>query len=407
MEVSEKALVFEKKITATAFEIYQAFTNATKLRHWLCQVSSVDANEDGRIYLAWDNGYYTAGHFLILNPNEKVVFTWFGKDEPHASVITVEITPSAEKHLMKLTHSGMQTSPEWERNLQDIEKGWLLSLDNLVSMLETGIDLRISQRPLLGIFPAVYTRSGEDDPFPLQQGIRIIDVVEGLCAEKGGLKPGDILVDFEGMPTTTWNSLTDAIMQFKAGDPVKVTFYRGADKLSKVVTLSQQAMPDVPDTPAKLAEMLSKKQTEVCDQLMAYLRIISDDEASFKPAGEEWSIKEIIAHFIHNERDQQLWIHNLVQNSEPLAEGEPENLIARVRATVELYPSLPQLLELLRASLKETSTFIANLPLEVVGDKSVFWHLAFVSLESPLHIHSHFDQIAKNLRQARAKNSLQ
>ncbi len=401
MEAHDKSLVFEHEINASAADIFKAFTNSAHLKHWLCQIASVDGSIDGRVYIAWENSYYTAGHFVEFIPDEKVVFTWNGKGEPNPTEVTIQIIPSGDKQLMRLTHSGMSESPEWERNWKEIEKGWLIALPNLVSMLETGIDLRISQRPLLGIYPELYIRKNDDDPFPLKFGIRVVDIVEGLLAGIGGLQVGDILIKLENKPITNYNTLVDSIMGYKAGDEVEVTFYRDAQKLIRKIRLSAMALPEIYDSPQKLADSLSTNQSKICDEMMAMLRGITDSEASFRPAIDEWSIKEIIAHLIHSERDQQLWIHNMVQGIEPQYDDEPHNLMARVQATVALYPSLPQLLELLRASLKETSGLIANLPQDVTSNKSVFWNLSFVCMEYGLHFRSHSDQIENNLKLVR------
>lgn len=405
MEDPKHSVSVEKLILASPHQIFQAFTKSTKLRHWLCQVASLEANENGRIYLAWDNGYYAAGYFLTLIPNHKLAFTWHGRNEPQPTLVTVTITLAGEKCFVHLEHSGMLMTEEWATANTEIEKGWQIAFENLVSFLETGIDLRISQRPLLGIFPAVYTHTDENDPVPVKQGIKITDVVEGYSAVKGGLKAGDILVDIEGMPVTDWNNLTVAITHFKAGDRINVSFYRGAEKHTRPIVLSQQTMPDVPETPQQLAEMLVANQKTTCDQLMAYIENIKDDEAAFKLDQDAWSTKEVVAHLIHSERDHQLWIHNLVQNAEPIIEEDTQNLMARVKATVALYPSLQELLDVLRACLKETTEFIANLPLEVVEDKSAFWYLAYVSMQYPLHIRAHFEQITNNLKLARDSQS--
>lgn len=402
MDDNQKSLVFEREIHAPASDIIKAFTNGANLRHWLCQIASVDGCVNGRIYIAWENSYYAAGHFLTIIPDEKVVFTWNGKGEPNPTEVTVQIIPNGEKHVMRLTHAGMTTGPEWERGLKEIEKVWLIALPNLISMLESGIDLRISQRPLLGIYPEPYKRKGDTDPFPLKFGVRIIDIVQGFAAGEGGLQSGDILVSVENMPITSYNSLLDNIMNFKAGDEVEVTFYRGAEKLSRKITLSARDLPKILNSPQELSESLSNRNAKICDEMMASIRLISDEEASFRPEENEWSIKEIIAHLIHVERDKQLWIHNMVQSIEPQYDSEPDNLMARVRATVALYPSLPQLLELLRATLKETVGLIANLPIEVTQNKSIFWQLSFACMEYGLHFRSHFDQINNNIKQARA-----
>jgi hypothetical protein len=220
-------------------------------------------------------------------------------------------------------------------------------------------------------------------------------------AGKCGLQAGDILVSLENQPISSYSSLLETIMHFRAGDNVEVSFYRGSQKFNRTITLSAMTLPQVPESPQQLAEVLSKNQNKYCDEMMSLLRAISDKEASFKPGENEWSIKEIIAHLVHSERDQQLWIQNTVQSTEPQYDNDPDNLMARVQATVKLYPTLPQLLELLRASLKETVTLIAHLPEDLIKNKDVFWRLTYVCTEYGIHLRSHAEQIENNLKLAR------
>lgn len=403
METEQRSITFEESISAPVSDIFLAFTNATKFKYWLCQMAVVNAVENGRLYLAWENGYYAVGSYISVVPNEKIVISWQGKSEPYPTSVTIEIVPGSTKNILRLTHSGFSNAQVWEKHITEIDKGWRISLPNLVSILETGIDLRISQRPLIGIYPELYTRQGEADPFPLQVGMKIIDVIEGYSAGNAGLKKGDILVDIEGTPITSWASIPATLTQYKAGDLIQITFYRGAKRIVTKATLSSQQIPLLPTSIKHFADDTSHKFNEVFDLLMQHIRAISDNEASHKISLDEWSIKEIIAHLIHSERDNQLWIHSMVQNCELIIDREPENLLARVQATVSLYPNLTQLLEVFHSSLKETVALLANLPQEVINDKSTMWRLAMAITQTPLHIRSHFDQIEDNLENARKK----
>ena len=400
MENKPVTISLEKRINAPAEQIYASFTNATRLRRWLCHSATLVAEEEGRLYLAWDNGYYAAGYYLSLIPNQKIVFTWRGKNEPDQTLVTITIFADGEENIVRLDHSGLKDTPEWETNYTEIKDGWAMSLENLASVLETGIDLRISKRPMLGIFPAEYEDENSDQ-IPVKSAIKINDVVECLAAEKCGLQAGDILVKFAEFPITDWPSLTNAISQFKAGDEVKIEYYRDGILEHCNVKLSPQLLPTLPESPKALAEELKANQTKVLDQMMLHLRNISDEEASFKPEGNEWSIKEIVAHLIHTEQELQNWINQLIHSQEPIFDDEIGNHHAWVKATVSLYPSLHQLIEMLRSSLEVTSAFISFLPEEIKHDKAAFWYLGYHIIQFPMHMRSHIEQIKKNLELAR------
>ncbi len=74
-------------------QVYRAFTNATVLREWFCDVATVSPNAGGRIYMAWDDGYYTSGSYLVLKEFKAVAFTWFGRGEPRETRVSVRIKP--------------------------------------------------------------------------------------------------------------------------------------------------------------------------------------------------------------------------------------------------------------------------------------------------------------------------
>ena len=309
MENKPISITIEKKINASVEQIFTSFTNATRLRYWLCHSATLVAEKDGRIYLAWDNGYYAAGYYIELIPNQKIAFTWRGKNEPDQTLVNVTITADDDKNLIRLEHTGLRETVEWENNYDEIKNGWIMSLDNLGSVLETGIDLRISKRPLLGIFPAPY-EDEDGSKIPVKSAIKINDVVEGLSADICGLQTGDILVKIAEYPITDWSSLTNAISQFKADDQVRIEYYRAGKLASCEVKLSPQILPKCPESPKALADELKVNQTKVLEQMMLHLRNITDEEASFKPEVNEWSIKEILAHLVHTEQELQNWVNN-------------------------------------------------------------------------------------------------
>ena len=151
----ENVLRFEKIIYAPEDLIYRAFTSASALREWLCDISTTVIEEGGWIYLGWHHGYFASGHFTKLNPNQSVSFTWIGKEEPGWTNVSVSIKQLENdgQFLVTLVHEDIGTGVLWEKARQEITKGWQLGLDNLKSTLETVQDLRITDRPLIGIYP--------------------------------------------------------------------------------------------------------------------------------------------------------------------------------------------------------------------------------------------------------------
>jgi len=142
-----------KLVRASVSAAYHAFTNATALREWLCDVATVVPRPNGRIYLWWNGDFYSSGHFFEAEPDKKVRFRWFSNIDPGPSEITVSFETQGEETLVTMTHN-VPEGEDWAKRAEGFRAEWQQSLDNLASVLETGKDLRIVNRPMLGIVPA-------------------------------------------------------------------------------------------------------------------------------------------------------------------------------------------------------------------------------------------------------------
>jgi S1-C subfamily serine protease len=69
------------------------------------------------------------------------------------------------------------------------------------------------------------------------KGVRFADVREGSPAAKGGLKGGDILIEFDGKEIGNLYDFTYALRSKKAGDTVKVKVLRGGEPVEADVNL--------------------------------------------------------------------------------------------------------------------------------------------------------------------------
>ena len=63
--MSSQTLSFKQLVKTSPENAYRAFTNATDLRRWLCNVATVVPRPGGRLYMWWNSGYYTSGEFKI------------------------------------------------------------------------------------------------------------------------------------------------------------------------------------------------------------------------------------------------------------------------------------------------------------------------------------------------------
>jgi hypothetical protein len=131
------------------------------------------------------------------------------------------------------------------------------------------------------------------------------------------------------------------------------------------------------------------------------LQGVSEQEASFRPAPGEWTIKEIIAHLLHGERDIQSNIQDIVFSQERVSDGFSNNLDARVRATAAAYDSLEGLIDAYKRSQAETVILLRELPEEFAAMKSSFWRLGFQLLQFNSHTREHEGQISLTAAAAR------
>jgi hypothetical protein len=150
-------------------------------------------------------------------------------------------------------------------------------------------------------------------------------------------------------------------------------------------------------TPAALAAAVAKNYAASYDQLAGVLEGVADEAASRRPRPEEWNAKEVIAHLIHNERDSQLWINELVFSQERVSDSFSGNLQARVQATASVYGSVAALLEDLRRSQAETVALIAALPDSFAANKGSFWRMGYQLIEFGTHTREHAAQIHENI----------
>lgn len=396
------SLKFKQYIKASPKLIYQAFTNSSRLREWMSDGATTEVKPGGRFFLWWNSGYYTTGEFTELNPEEHLAFTWRGRGEPGSTQVSVQITPAEEGAQLTLEHSGLGSGSEWDTVRPEFQKGWQDGLENLVSCLETGADLRITRRPMMGIglndFNAeIATRLG----VPVSEGIRLDNLVDGMGAQAAGLQKDDVLVELAGHPLTDYNSLFIAISGRKAGDVLNLVFYRGPQKHSVEMTLSARPIPEVPATFEELADLIRKSYAENITLLENTLRGVNDAEASFVPTPGEWSAMHTLAHLLQSEVGWQNQIGEMVGGHEGFYDDYGGNLLARVEATTLVYPTLAEMVAAYKLATQETIFLIERLPEEFLARKATYWRMATGAQQSSFHIQPHISQIAAAVEAAR------
>ena len=388
-------LTFKQTIHASPTEVSRMFTHSTALRDWFCDWAIADARKDGLFHLRWNSGHYVSGQYLTFEPGKKLVFTWDGKGELQATRVTVTFAEKGEGTVVTLSHQGVGAGAKWASTRHGIEEGWPSGLENLKSVMETGIDLRVARRPRLGIFIGGFNPEiAKGLSVPAKDGIRLEGTAEGSGARASGLQKDDVIVKFAGKNVNP-GSLGNVVQNYKAGDKVPVVYYRGGQKNTTELELSKFPMPDVPATAVELAEAMRKNYVALDGEWEQIVAGLSEAEAEHKE-GKEWSAKELIAHFIAGERDYQSWIANMLRDNESndYLEFRP-NVDERLAAIVARFKTVRGLLDERRAAEAETVALLAALPDSFLKRKHLYRRVATWALEViPGHLRNeHGEQI--------------
>jgi uncharacterized protein YndB with AHSA1/START domain len=400
-----KTLKFKRTIKAPPPEVYRALTRSSALRQWFSDAAQLEARKGGRVYFGWNDGYGAMGEVTAVEPDKKIALTWLGKDEPESTQvqITLRPTPSNGGTVVSVAHAGFGAGKKWADTVKGLETGWQASLENLQSVIETGEDLRIVRRPMLGIsdLEELNAERAARLGVPVRDGVRIGGLVEGMGAQAAGLQKDDVIVSLGGKKVNAFPALVNALQAHHAGDQVPVIFYRGGEKRTLTMTLSRRPVPAMPPTPAAFAEALRAQYAESDARLAPCFEGVSEAEAAHRPAPKEWSAKEIVAHIIAGERDTHAFIADLITDCGRSQEDFENELTARPSGTLAVYPTNQALLEELKRAEAETAAMVAALPPEFVARRRSYWQLSFSLLQPPGHVDTHLDQIRAAIASAR------
>jgi uncharacterized protein YndB with AHSA1/START domain len=380
----------ENHIATDPMQTYRMFTNSTALREWLADQALASAFEKGPIYLSWSDGYQAVGQFTRLRPGEEVGFTWSGYGDPGTTKVKVSLIPDNGGTLVRVRQSGFKDNKAGRNLARALSRAWESSLENLASVMSDGADLRITRRPMLGIFTGeevTFEKAGE---LGVDHGVRLEGVVDGMGAQAAGLASGDVLVSLGGAPVRNYAGLVAAVSPHHAGDEVAVEFYRGGEKHSVAMRLSGRPIPDMPRNPADLAAFLGDLYRRFQETLNKSLEGVSEEEAGHKRDG-SWSIKENLAHLLADEVDTHARLVELVERNERLYDGAGGNSDLRMRVSAGSFPDTWAMLDSYRRAMSETVGLIGGLADDL--PRSTFWRISFDFSQREDHLNEHLEAI--------------
>jgi uncharacterized protein YndB with AHSA1/START domain len=389
-----QTLTFERTTHAPVEQVYNAFLARDTLYYWLCDDAHVRGEVGGHVLLSWAvPRSFVTGQFKALDKNQFIAFTWREPDREETDV-EVEIEEADGGIKIVLRHTG-----DFEDAAAQ-EKRWHKSLDNLVSFLETGADLRIANRVIIGIFPdALSKEKAQSLGVPVETGTLVTGLVPGYSAEKAGLQVDDVIVGMNGHEVTSETPMNMLIGENKPGDKVEVEYYRGSEKHAAMMELKGYPLPAIPADFVAYADQLEKIYADINTELSALFADISEVHASQKPAPNEWSANETVAHLILTERWLQNWLGGLLQG--PEITGYTGNTDARIQAVTAIYNTKDAILDAFQRTMAETIAVIRHFPAAALERKSNLWWVAFEFHGFPVHTRNHFKQIQEAIAAAR------
>lgn len=175
-------------------------------------------------------------------------------------------------------------------------------------------------RPLLGVeFGPVLPENAASLQFPYQGGSLVVRVLEGTAADRYGILENDIITAIESFPVKDWPQLREYIAKFEAGQRVRLTIWRNAQKMTTEVVLGDgHALP----VEEKLRFLRSEDMKDV-DRILKDLR----GPESVNPTDHE----AFMGIFIGKETEKGIEVANLMANG--TAEGlgvRPNDIIIEV-----------------------------------------------------------------------------
>lgn len=402
--MADEQLAFDLTLDAAPVDVFYAFATAQGWRNWMCDSARFEPRAGGSYQLAWSSGWFTSGSVKKIVPGAGLELTWRGKDDAGMTEVSINLEAHNGGTKLSILHQGFGESEAGNNALQEARKGWEMGLENLESIFDDGKDLRFIRRPLLGIFINDFDEKIANElGVPVSQGVRIDSPVEGLGADKAGLQTDDVIVEMNGVPIAGFADMRAVLDGQYAGDVVPVVAYRRGEKRSFAMELSGRTTVEVPLDPAAIADQLRDVYSTVVNDLRAMFDGVSEEEAGMAPAPDEWSAKDVLAHFIDSETYTHVQITDYFYDGNREFADNAGNVHERIHAIVDTTPTIEALLDRFALCKEETLAILMRAE-KLKARKGVLWRLGQSLLQDPdVHERNHMDQIQAALDAAKGK----
>ena len=123
--------------------------------------------------------------------------------------------------------------------------GFAIPSNNAEKVIDQLIKYGETKRGWLGVRIQHVTKEiAEAEKLDKPRGALVSSVAEGSPSDKGGIKAGDIILEFDGKPINEMRELPIIVAQTKVGKTVKLTVWRNKKEIYKRITLGRLETSD-------------------------------------------------------------------------------------------------------------------------------------------------------------------
>jgi serine protease Do len=118
--------------------------------------------------------------------------------------------------------------------------GFSIPSNSAQQVIKQLIEFGETKRGWLGVRIQTVTKEiAEVEKLDKPRGALVASVAEGSPSDKGGIKPGDIILEFDGKPIKEMGELPKIVAQTDVGKNVDVKIWRNKREINKVITLGR------------------------------------------------------------------------------------------------------------------------------------------------------------------------
>jgi uncharacterized protein YndB with AHSA1/START domain len=390
----QRHVQISRTFTSTPESVFRALIHPLELTFWFCHYAWTEPVSGGDFWMRWRNGWWARGLYRAVESPRRVEMIWKGKDEPAKTDLVFRVDAGDQGTTVTVTHSGYGTEPVWAKALAEAERSWPPALQNLESVLTSGIDLRVANTPVLGIVPDELTVDrATAEGIGVDTGIYLVGVLDGGAAEEAGLKAGDVIVSIGGLGVTDLDTLATTLARYEAGEMVLVRYVRADLRDTVSLTLQPRRVPEISFDPEKVvAQAREQNETWLAD-LWGAVEGLTEVAAAKRPSPDSWSVRETLAHLSLTERANQNAIADLIAGTSPgQRDRNPTALPEMIHMVLTAAPTVEALQLRLKEDLENTLAAFASLGPDVVAMKARYRAMATLVLDDWLRW-DHLDRI--------------